>query len=139
MLLLEDQVVHVAGDNDEMMEAVNAARATITEFFEALKNPKPNRTDFFINATFEDGTRVEHLWLCDLDFESKPATGVVANEPEIGSVSYLERVPFLPDQISDWMYREDGRLVGAFTTKVLLRASTRPGGLTALREPALAM
>jgi len=139
MRLVEDQIVQVAGDNDEMLDAVNDARESIGEFFKAFENPLPNQTDFHIKACFEDGTDAEHIWLSDIDFTTRPATGVVSNEPEIRSVSYMERVPFLPDQISDWMYREDGRLVGGFTTKVLLRAQSRQAELIALAGQKLPM
>jgi uncharacterized protein YegJ (DUF2314 family) len=54
---------------------------------------------------------------------------VVANEPRIKGLSYMERVSFLPAQITDWMYMQDGKLVGGFTTRVLLRSQAKRGGL----------
>lgn len=132
MRLIEDKIVSVAGCNEEMNDAIDRARSSIGKFFDAFENPKPNQTAFLIKAKFEDGETSEHIWLADLDFKTSPATGIVANEPGIKSLSYMERVKFLPDQITDWMYMEDGRLVGGFTTKVLLRASSKRGGLLSL-------
>lgn len=135
MPLVQDRIVHVAGDSSPMLEAINQARASIGDFFKAFENPQPNQSDFRIKARIEDGPLNEHIWLSALDFKTTPATGVVSNEPGIRSVAYQQRVPFLPDQISDWMYREDGRLVGGFTTKLLLvRAKSRPRGLLGLLE-----
>jgi uncharacterized protein YegJ (DUF2314 family) len=134
LIQFTDEVVPVATGNHTMSEAINQARASISEFFKAFNNPQPNQTDFLIKACFEEGDEVEHIWLSDLDFKTRIATGVVANEPCIRTLSYLERVQFLPDQITDWMYREDRRLVGGFTTKVLLRAKLKQGGLQALLE-----
>jgi uncharacterized protein YegJ (DUF2314 family) len=130
--VIEDQIVQVAGTNQEMEDAVDQARSSIGEFFAAFENPQPNQTSFLIKARFVDGETSEHIWLADLDFNSRPATGIVSNEPGISSLTYLERVPFLPDQVSDWMYLQDGRLVGGFTTRVLLRASAKPGGFDGL-------
>ena len=134
MPLIQDRIVQVAGDDGPMLEAINQARASIGEFFKAFEHPKPNQSDFCIKARIGDGAVNEHIWLSDLDFKTAPATGVVSNEPGIRSVSYRQRIPFLPDQISDWMYREDGRLVGGFTTRLLLRTSAKPRGLLGLLE-----
>jgi len=125
-------VVTVASENEEMEDAIHEARASINIFFTAFKNPQPNQTSFLIKARFEEGDAVEHIWLADLDFRQHPATGVIANDPGIETLSYMQRVPFLPDQISDWMYMQDGQLVGGFTTKLLLRAQARQGGLQGL-------
>jgi uncharacterized protein YegJ (DUF2314 family) len=139
MRVVEDEIVPVASANDDMLDAINDARASIGVFFTAFEDPRPSQTDFHIKARFDEGETSEHIWLSDLDFKTRPATGVVANEPGIGSVSYLERVPFLPDQISDWMYRDGEQLVGGYTTRVLLRAKAKPGGLLALLKRRLTM
>jgi len=135
MIETQDVVLPVAGSNIEMGDAIDQARATIGDFFKAFENPQPGQTGFSIKARFEDDCASEHIWLAELDFTTRPATGVVANEPQIESVSFMERVPFLPDQISDWMYLEHGRLIGGFTTRVLLRASKRGGLLDLLTSP----
>jgi uncharacterized protein YegJ (DUF2314 family) len=135
MLATQDVVVPVAGSNQDMGDAIDQARASIADFLAAFNNPQPGQTGFSIKARFEDDSTSEHIWLSDLDFTTRPATGVVANDPQIESVSYMERVPFLPDQISDWMYLEHGRLMGGFTTRVLLRASKRGGLLDLLTSP----
>jgi uncharacterized protein YegJ (DUF2314 family) len=139
MKVIEDQIVQVAGCNEQMGEAIDQARASICDFFAAFEDPKPNHTAFLIKARFVDGEKSEHIWLADLDFKTRPATGVIANEPDIRTVTYMERVPFLPEQISDWMYMEDGKLVGGFTTKVLLRAVSRPKGVMSLLKHRLTM
>lgn len=135
MIETQDIVVPVAGANQEMGDAIDQARASMQDFFKAFENPQPGQTGFSIKARFDDDSSSEHIWLADLDFSTRPATGLVANEPQIESVSYMERVPFLPDQITDWMYLEHGRLIGGFTTRVLLRASKRGGLLDLLTNP----
>ena len=139
MRLIEDEIVPVAGCNEEMTDAIDQARSSMCDFFDAFENPKPNQTSFLIKARFEDDGSSEHIWLADLDFTTQPATGIVANEPDIRSLTYMERVPFLPDQVSDWMYTENGKLVGGFTTKVLLRAQSRRGGFLNLLKHSLKM
>ena len=129
MGVVEDETVSIPSDDGEMSDAINEAKASIGEFFKAFKNPAPNQTSFLIKARFENDITSEHIWLADLDFNTDPATGVVANEPSVSFLRYMQRVSFLPDQISDWMFYEDQRLVGAFTTKLLLRNEAKPESL----------
>ncbi len=138
---MEDNFVAVAGCNDEMVTAIREARASLGDFFKAYLNPQPNQTSFLIKAKFVDSEdRPEYIWLADLVFEKgQSPTGVVANEPRIKGLSYMERVPFLPAQITDWMYMQDGELVGGFTTRVLLRAQSKRGGLSGLLKHKLHM
>ncbi len=71
------------------------------------------------------GERTEHIWLADLDLSTMPGTGTVANETDFPGLTYMQRASFKPDQITDWMYLEDDKLVGGYTTRVLLRR-TKP-------------
>lgn len=106
-----------------MTAAIQAARETIGAFFAAFENPAPNQTGFLLKIRYVEGDRSEHIWLADLDFTTMPATGAVANETSFPGLSYMQRGSFEPDQITDWMYFEDDKLVGGYTTRLLLRRS----------------
>jgi uncharacterized protein YegJ (DUF2314 family) len=103
-----------------MLSAINTARSLLRQFFEAFYAPKPNQKSFLLKVAFHDQDQIEHIWLADLDLMSTPPTGVIANEPKIPTVSFMQRVPFEAAEITDWMYYEDECLVGGFTTRVLL-------------------
>jgi uncharacterized protein YegJ (DUF2314 family) len=120
-----DEIALVAGDDEKMVSAINNARRSLKQFLEAYFAPKPNQRSFLLKVAFEEKGETEHIWLADLDLHSSPLTGVVANEPRIRNVSFMERVPFEAKLITDWMYYEDDCLIGAFTTRVLKR-SVRP-------------
>jgi uncharacterized protein YegJ (DUF2314 family) len=113
-------ITPVASDDPTMLSAINEARRSFELFLEAFFNPKPNQNRFLVKIGFEEGA--EHIWLADLDLSANPPTGVVANEPKIKSVDYMQRVPIDFLYLSDWMYYEDDVLVGGFTTKVLSHA-----------------
>jgi len=115
----DDQIVRVDGEDEEMLAAINAARQSLRQFLLAFFAPKPNQKSFLVKVAFSDQDVTEHVWLADLEFMSTPPTGIVANEPGIQSINYMERVPFSAADITDWMYYEDGCLVGGFTTRVL--------------------
>ncbi len=111
-------------DHDaEMTAAIKAAVDSIGTFFEALENPKPGQTGFLLKVRFTDRERTEHIWLADLDFTVMPGTGTVANETSFPGLAYMGRASFTPDQITDWMFFDNDKLVGGFTTRVLLRRS----------------
>jgi uncharacterized protein YegJ (DUF2314 family) len=120
-----DEIVSVDGEEAEMLSAINTARQSLRQFLDAFLVPKANQKHFLLKVAFEDQGETEHIWLADLDLMSSPPTGVVANEPRIRSLTYMQRVPFDAGLITDWMYYEDECLVGGFTTRVL-RPSERP-------------
>ncbi|MEZ2347085.1 DUF2314 domain-containing protein [Terriglobus sp. RCC_193] len=120
----DENLVAVSGDNDAMYAAINEARATFRQFLDQFFAQRPNQTSFLVKICFEDGDAVEHVWMADLDLASDPPTGVVANEPQISTLTYMQRVPINLSQLSDWMYFEDECLVGGFTTRAL-SSSTR--------------
>jgi len=120
-----DEVVSVDGQDEQLLSAINAARQSLRQFLDAFFSPKPNQRNFLLKVAFNVESRTEHIWLADLDLMASPPTGVVANEPRTPSLTYMDRVPFDPVLVSDWMYYEDDCLVGAFTTRVL-QSSARP-------------
>ena len=123
---MSDPTIDVANEDAEMNAAIAEARATLNQFFDAFENPKPNQRHFLLKARFEDDAASEHIWLADLNLSVLPATGTVANEPGIKSLKFMERVKFSPTQITDWMFEENGHVIGAFTTKLLERRTSHP-------------
>lgn len=115
----EEKIARMSKEDRQMFAAIDAARKSLPQFFEAFAAPKPNQKHFLLKAAFIDQDAIEHIWLSDLDLKSTPPTGVVANEPSIQSVVYKQRVPFEASEITDWMFYEDGCLVGGYTTRVM--------------------
>ena len=101
-----------------MSEAIQKARASIGNFFRAHRLPGARQKDFRIQAILHDGTRREQIWLSHLDFNTRPATGIVCTRTSLKSASYGKRVPFHPDQMSDWMFLDNGQIVGGFTINI---------------------
>jgi uncharacterized protein YegJ (DUF2314 family) len=84
---------------------------------------------------FTSGEAAEHLWLSHLDLSSNPPTGTIATEPWLPTLEQRQRVPFHAHQVSDWMYLEDGRTIGAFTTRLFGGDAPQPTSrFTLLRD-----
>lgn len=113
-------VVSVQNEDAEMGAAIVKAQSTLDQFITALAAPRPNQTFFLIKAKFTAGDAVEHIWVADLVFDGRIFRGVLANDPEsIPGLSYKQPVEIQRTDVSDWMYVEDGLLVGGYTSRVL--------------------
>lgn len=114
--------ISVAADDAELNGAIDRARAEVSTFLARLEKPRPGDSDFAFKAPVRDGDRVEHFWLGNVRHESGHLVGTIANDPELVRTVKLgdhRRVPV--NEISDWMFVSDGRLVGGYTTRVMLR------------------
>ena len=108
-----------ADDDPRMRFAVSEAKASLAQFFQCFAKPGPGQEHFLVKVQFERVDQVEHIWVADLDASVFPLRGTLANEPDLPGLTFMERVEFHPSQIPDWMYVENGYLVGGFTIQVI--------------------
>ena len=115
----DDRTVAFSGEDAEMDTAIREAKRTFGRFLDAFLSPAEEQRAFLVKVAFCDEERVEHIWIADLDFSAQKPRGVIANEPQIPGLRYMEPVEFDPSQITDWMYINHGNLVGGYTTRVI--------------------
>ena len=109
----------VPRDHAAMHQAVTEARKTVGKFIAALKHPKAGEQDFAVKKPFIQGNQIEHTWLADVQFVGNRFQGKIDNEPrKIHGPKMGELVSVDPNEISDWMYIDKGRLVGGYTIRV---------------------
>ena len=117
-----DAAMYTVNDDDKQLEhAGHHARRTVGEFITALKNPQPGQRDFQVKKLFvtKDG-KAEHIWLADVKFTGNRFIGVVDNKPSyIANLKIGDRASVNPDEITDWSYVDNGKLVGGYTIRVL--------------------
>jgi uncharacterized protein YegJ (DUF2314 family) len=69
------------------------------------------------------------MWLTSVTFDGRKFHGTVNNDPEmVSNVKIGDKVSVESSKISDWMFVENGKLVGGYTLRVLrdsLSASER--------------
>ena len=110
------------GNDAEMAAAIAEARATADQFLRALATPAPNQTDFCVKRAYAttNGSGREHLWISNVRYDGALLHGTIDNEPiDVPNVKVDERVSFPPAELSDWMYLEDGKIVGGYTVRVV--------------------
>ncbi len=116
----EPHVFNVDQHNHAMKQAVHQARRTVGVFIQALQHPAAGQYDFEVKKPFHQGDAVEHLWLSDVSFSGNRFHGHVDNMPrKIKGLKMGDHVSVNPNEISDWAFVENGRLVGGYTIRVL--------------------
>jgi len=132
----EPDCARITADNKAMDRAVETARKSVKKFIKALRSPKDSQSRFAVKKRFIQGDKVEHLWLQEVSFDGQLFHGKVDNQPvDIKGVRLGNVVSVSPDEISDWMYVQDGRLVGGYTIHAMCQ-NMSPAEKTRFEESA---
>lgn len=114
--------VRVHDGDKAMHQAVHQAQRTRGKFMAALTAPQPGQTGFAVKKRCIEGNKCEHIWLTDLQFDGRVLRGKIDNRPiEMKSLRVGQKVTVRPEEISDWMYVENGKLVGGYTVRAFYR------------------
>ena len=116
----EPNMYDVAEKDREMEHATRVARRTVGQFIAAVQQPKNGQHDFQVKKLFIKDGKGEHIWLANVQFVGNRFVGMVDNKPvNIPGLKLGAKASVNPDEISDWSYVENGRLVGGYTVRVL--------------------
>ena len=116
----EPECFCVEKNDAEMAHAVKMARRNVGVFITALQHPESGQRDFEVKKPFVQGDKVEHLWLAHVQYSGGRFHGLVDNKPQnITGLKMGQRVSVNPDEISDWSYIDNGKLIGGYTIRVL--------------------
>jgi uncharacterized protein YegJ (DUF2314 family) len=113
--------VYDVADNDAQMDrATREARKTVPQFVQAFQHPAPGDRNFAVKKLFVKDGKAEHIWLTDIQFTGNRFQGLVDNKPvHVAGLKLGDRVSVNPNEVSDWMYVHDNKLVGGYTLRVL--------------------
>jgi uncharacterized protein YegJ (DUF2314 family) len=117
-----EERVAVPESDPEMSSAIEKACDTLPNFMMAFRSPKKSQGCFMIKARFTEGAEIEYLWVTDLIEDGESFHGVLVDKPV--SIKRLEdkrEVTITKDQISDWMYVDGKKVIGAYTMRVLVK------------------
>jgi uncharacterized protein YegJ (DUF2314 family) len=117
--MTNDKTQGFSPDDAEMEAAITNAKETFGLFLKAFFSPTEKQKSFLVKVVFVEEEQSEHIWIVDLIFSGQTPRGVIANEPTMPNLKFMQKVEFHPSQITDWMYIEDGYLIGGYTTKVI--------------------
>ena len=116
----EPNMYDVAEKDADMEQATRRARQTVGQFIAAVQQPKSGQRDFQVKKLFVKDGKGEHIWLANVHFVGNRFVGTVDNKPaNIPGLKIGAKASVNPDEISDWSFVENGRLVGGYTIRVL--------------------
>lgn len=114
----EPESFDIKNNHARMHRAVLQARKTVGTFITALQHPSPSQQDFEVKKAFRQGNEVEHIWLSDVRFVGNRFQGRVDNTPtKILGLKVGDLVSVNPDEITDWVFIDSGKLVGGYTIR----------------------
>ena len=117
----DDTLSAPAGD-PEMEAAFAKARQTWPQFLRAFEAGDGKARNFSVKLKVVDGTQVEYFWTSNLRQAGDAFDADLNNEPEsVKNVKFGQTMHFRDNEIYDWMYFADGKMVGNFTLCVLLK------------------
>jgi len=118
----------VLSTDAEMNSAMQTARDRFPEFWREVSADYnrviPALGGSMVKAYFDDPGGApqggEHMWVCDIEYDGKMITGELADTPRhLQSVRAGQQVSFPLERLSDWLYVDGGKAVGAFTVRFL--------------------
>jgi uncharacterized protein YegJ (DUF2314 family) len=117
-----DRIITLRQGDAEMAIAQAKARASLPEFWKKFAAPAPGEDRFMLKVMMPYSAKnVEHIWVGELERKDGMIRGTVGNTPKnVTYVKFGQRAEFDETQISDWMYRRNGKIVGNFTMRPLL-------------------
>jgi uncharacterized protein YegJ (DUF2314 family) len=117
--------VVVRGADPQMDSAVARAQASVRTFLDQLQRPSPNRTFASVKVRFATDSTAEDIWLQDAAFNGRFITGTLTDDATTTeNVHQGDSVSVRPEEVSDWMTVENGRMCGGFTERVNSRRRT---------------
>ncbi|MDR1901491.1 MAG: DUF2314 domain-containing protein [Treponema sp.] len=111
--------------DEGLAKIAEEARRSIPDFVRTLQHPGPGESEFCVKYGFdadrESGFDKEYLWLSSISFRDGFYFGKIMNIPQY--ISYFKQgdtVPFIIDDIVDWMYQDNGKIAGGKSIKYLI-------------------
>ena len=117
-----DQIASVPKDDSDMESAFRKARATLKEFLALVVAPRPSITNYAVKIGIPDRENVEYFWISRFVQIDGLLIGKIDNTPRsVKNVRKGERISFKESDVVDWLYRENGKMIGDYTACALIK------------------
>jgi uncharacterized protein YegJ (DUF2314 family) len=120
----ESTVIAAQADTG-ILRIADEAQSGLSVFFRQLARAQAGESNFSVKYPFAadegGGVGTEHIWLTGIHFKDGRYYGKLAGTPvHLSGLRRGDTVTFIADDITDWMYVKDGKIVGGFSIKYLL-------------------
>ncbi len=118
---VEPGVVVLAEGNQRMADARGGAHATFNQFWDRVSTDRTGLDAISIKVAVPHDNGSEHLWMTGCQSaDAQSFDCVVSNNPVQVSLALGSRYQFTRADVSDWMYRQDGKIHGGYSIRELL-------------------
>jgi uncharacterized protein YegJ (DUF2314 family) len=116
----EPNIYGTPSDDKEMNDAVANAKSTLDEFDKAFQSNKFDTSTFALKVRFPTESGAEHIWATSIQIENGSYYGIIDNLPNAATqVKLGERMKLNKENITDWMYADNGTLRGGYTIQLI--------------------
>jgi uncharacterized protein YegJ (DUF2314 family) len=119
-----DGTAIIESSNPDMAAAFKKARATLPVFLKLALAPPPSIRGFAVKIGIPYGDRndAEFFWMSPFKPEGDKYVGSINNTPRFAKTVKLGQViQFTESEIVDWLYQENGRIIGNYTACAFLK------------------
>jgi uncharacterized protein YegJ (DUF2314 family) len=119
-----DGIAMVERGDPDMAAAYKIARETLPDFLKLAREPRPTTKGFAVKVPIPYGDRndAEFFWISPFEPRADKYVGRINNTPRLAKTVKLGQViEFTETEIVDWLYLEDGKMIGNYTTCALLK------------------
>lgn len=116
-----DEVFHVSDDDPYMRTAFQKAHEGLDAYLAEWRHPAEGNADFAVKVGVTEGADTEYFWISPFREDAGTYYGVINNEPSLVSIVKLgQEISFTKEQIVDWLYISNGKMVGNYTACAML-------------------
>jgi uncharacterized protein YegJ (DUF2314 family) len=120
-----DAVYNVGNDDEEMNKAIERANLSYDSFISNFKNPGKNCSGYTIKMRFAYPSGNEHMWVGNLFYKDDKLMGILDSDPvDVPMLHAGDTIRVIRNDISDWMYICDHKMVGGYTMLALYNRMT---------------
>jgi uncharacterized protein YegJ (DUF2314 family) len=114
--------IEIEQSDEEIARIAENAGRTLPIFFRNLARPETGAGNFCVKYPLTaDDNSIEQVWLGGIHFKDGVYYGSLANTAmRLDSMKKGGTITFDPDAITDWMYIQDGKIIGGRSIKYLL-------------------
>ncbi len=121
-----DAGINAAKGDPDMAAAMARARASLPKFLALADAPPAGASGFSVKIAVRDGAETEYFWIFAFARKAGGFSGTVNNRPRyVRNVAFGQSISFAERDIVDWLYHEDDKMKGSFTTCAILRREPR--------------
>lgn len=123
-------------EDPEIAVAIQTARESFGEFIDTSMNPESNGVGFvahIMTTETTDDIQEAGIQVSNVEPKGKGYHGIVSNYPVMEGVAMGDQIEFELGHLVEWMYVDEGKVIGAQVTRVL-RSRMSPAELKAHDE-----